>query len=71
MSHFLELVSMTTFVSQQVRTAAPVVDAGRLVRALTSVREWSKDYAGAVRASAATPRPEGMDPQALLVFGRS
>ena len=62
---------MTTFVSQQVRTAAPTVDAGPFLRALASVREWGKDYAGAFRAGAAAPRPEGMDPQVLLMFGRS
>lgn len=60
---------MTTFVSQQQLTA-PAVDAGRFVRALASVRTWGKDYAGAFRASAATPRREGMDPVALLMFGR-
>ena len=60
---------MTTFVSQQQLTT-PAVDAGRLVRALTSVRTWGKDYAGAFRASAAAPRREGMDPVALMMFGR-
>ena len=62
---------MTTFVSQQVTTAAPAVDAGRFLRALASVREWGRDYAGAFRASAAAPRPEGMDPKVLMMFGRS
>jgi hypothetical protein len=62
---------MTTFVSQQLTgTAAPSVSAGRLVRAFDSVRTWGKDYAAAFRASAASPRPEGMDPQALMMFGR-
>jgi hypothetical protein len=60
---------MTTFVSQQ-KLATPSVDAGRFVRALSSVRTWGKDYAGAFRASAAAPRREGMDPVALLMFGR-
>jgi hypothetical protein len=62
---------MTTFVSQPLTGTAPTVDAGPLVRALASVREWGKDYAGAFRASAAAPRPEGMDPKVLLMFGRS
>lgn len=62
---------MTTVVSQQVTTATPALDTGRFLRALASVREWGKDYAGAFRASAAAPRPEGMDPQVLLLFGRS
>jgi hypothetical protein len=64
------MVPMTTFVSQQV-TAAPAVDAGRFLRTLASVREWGRDYAGAFRASAAAPRPEGMDPKVLMMFGRS
>ena len=62
---------MTTFVSQQLtRTAAPTVSTGRLVRAFDSVRTWGQDYAAAFRASATSPRPEGMDRQALLMFGR-
>jgi hypothetical protein len=60
---------MTTFVSQQQLTARGV-DAGRFSRAMGSVREWGKDYAGAFRASAAAPRREGMDPLALMMFGR-
>jgi hypothetical protein len=63
---------MTTFVSQQLTgTSAPAVDTGRVLRALASVREWGRDYAGAFRASAAAPRPEGMDPRVLMMFGRS
>ena len=63
---------MTTFVSQQVpATAAATVDGDRFLRTLASLREWGKDYAGAFRASAVAPRPEGMDPLALLKFGRS
>jgi hypothetical protein len=62
--------TMTTFVSQQV-AGTPAVDTGRVLRALASVREWGKDYAGAFRASAAAPRPEGMDPKVLMMFGRS
>ena len=61
---------MTTFVSQQLTRTAPTVDAGRVVRAFASVREWGKDYAAAFRASAAAPRREGMDRTARLMFGR-
>jgi hypothetical protein len=61
---------MTTFVSQPFTAATPTVDAGRLVRVLASVREFGKDYAGAFRAAAAAPRREGMDPTALVLFGR-
>ena len=61
---------MTTFVSQHVTTAGPAVSTGVLTRALASVREWGKDYAGAFRAAAAAPRREGMDPMALVLFGR-
>ncbi len=59
---------MTTFVSHPVAT--PTVDGRRVVHALTSVREWSRSYAAAFRASAAAPRAEGMDRTALLLFGR-
>jgi hypothetical protein len=61
-------VLMTTFVSQQVST--PAVSTGRVLRALSSVREWGKDYAGAFRAASAAPRRTGMDPVALMLFGR-
>jgi hypothetical protein len=62
---------MTTFVSQHLpRTGTPVVSVGRLGRSIASVRAWAKDYAGAFRAAAATPRREGMDPTALMIFGR-
>jgi hypothetical protein len=64
-------IPMTTFVSQQVTGTARAIDAGRFVRAVSAVREWGRDYAGAFRASAAAPRPEGMDPQVLMMFGRS
>lgn len=60
---------MTTSVSQ-VPAIAPAGDAGRFLRALASVREWGKDCAAAFRASAAAPRPEGMDRTVLLMFGR-
>jgi hypothetical protein len=60
---------MTTFVSQQLTGARPV-DTGRFVRTLSSVRTWGRDYAAAFRASAAAPRREGMDPAALMMFGR-
>jgi hypothetical protein len=64
-----EEFDMTTFVSQQQLTT-PAVDAGRFVRALAGVRTWGKDYAGAFRATAHAPRREGMDPIALVMFGR-
>ena len=65
---------MTTFVSQQLTGApastASAVDTGRRTHVLASVRDWSQEYARAFRASAGTPRREGMDPTALLMFGR-
>jgi hypothetical protein len=62
---------MTTFASQHLaRTATSTDGAGRLVRGIASVHAWAKDYAGAFRAAAATPRREGMDPVAFVVFGR-
>ena len=62
---------MTTFVAQQLTgTTTRTVHAGRAGRAPTAVRTWGQDYAAAFRASAAAPRREGMDPTALLMFGR-
>ena len=61
---------MTTFVSRPVTTTAPTVDGRRVLEALASVREWGESFGAAFRASARTPRPEGMDRTALLMFGR-
>jgi hypothetical protein len=66
--------TMTTFVSHQLTGASasvtPTVDSGRLTHLMASVREWSRDYARAFRASADAPRRAGMDPAALMMFGR-
>jgi hypothetical protein len=59
---------MTTFVSSQVRTSTSPTrrPSGRL----TAVRAAAADWLHAYRAAARAQRPTGMDPTALVIFGR-